>query len=163
MNCWSGVAKKRIIAHMHCNLTKTPVVVPAVFCAPAGTRITFAGKGDELAPGGPSADLVFVVKQKPHAKFTRDGNDLVTTVKLPLVTALTGGTVSVQLLDGRSIVVPVAVPVNPGSMKVVAGEGMPISKQPGGKGDLRVKFDVNMNVTLTQQQKEQLRSILPAQ
>jgi DnaJ-class molecular chaperone len=134
-----------------------------VFCAVAGTRITFAGKGDELAPGGPSADLVFMVKQKPHAKFTRDGNNLVTTVTLPLVTALTGGTVSVQLLDGRSIVVPVEAPVNPGSTKVVTGEGMPISKRPGAKGDLRVKFDVNLNVKLTQQQKEQLRSILPAQ
>jgi DnaJ-class molecular chaperone len=130
---------------------------------PAGTRITFAGKGDELAPGGPSADLVFIVKQKPHAKFTRDGNDLGTNVTLPLVTALTGGTVSVQLLDGRSIVVPVAAPVSPGSTKVVAGEGMPIGKQPGVKGDLRVKFDVIMSVKLTQQQKEQLRSILPAQ
>jgi DnaJ family protein B protein 4 len=106
---------------------------------------------------------VFIVKQKPHPKFTRDGNDLITTVALPLVTALTGGTVSVELLDGHSIVVPVVAPVNPGSTKVVAGEGMPISKKPGTKGDLRVKFNVNMSVKLTQQQKEQLRSILPAQ
>ncbi|WIA38190.1 hypothetical protein OEZ86_001539 [Tetradesmus obliquus] len=128
-----------------------------------GTRITFAGKGDELAPGGPSADLVFIVKQKPHAKFTRDGNDLTTAVTLPLVIALTGGSVTVPLLDGRSIVVPVVAPVTPGSTKVVAGEGMPISKKPGTKGDLHVKFDVNMRVKLSQQQKEQLRSILPEQ
>jgi DnaJ family protein B protein 4 len=106
---------------------------------------------------------VFIVKQKPHPKFTRDGNDLITTVTLPLVTALTGGTVSVELLDGRSVVVPVVAPVSPGSTKVVAGEGMPISQEPGTKGDLHVKFDVNMSVKLTQQQKEQLRRILPAQ
>ncbi len=53
-----------------------------------------AGKGDEL-PGQPPADLVFVLKQLPHERFTRETNDLVTRVKVPLVTALTGGTVQV--------------------------------------------------------------------
>lgn len=130
---------------------------------PAGTRITFAGKGDELAPGGPSADLVFVVKQKPDHTFERKGNDLHTTVKLPLVTALTGGQASVRMPDGRTVDLTLSPPVSPGSSKVVVGEGMPISKQPGTKGDLHVKFDVNTNVNLTQQQKEQLRNILPAQ
>jgi DnaJ-class molecular chaperone len=53
-----------------------------------------AGKGDEL-PGQPPADLVFVVKQLPHERFTRQGNDLHTRVKVPLVAALTGGAVQV--------------------------------------------------------------------
>lgn len=87
------------------------LLLPSCLC-PAGTRITFARKGDELTPGGPAADLVFVVKQKAHPQFTGNGSDLNTVIKIPLVTALTGGTVSVQLLDGRSIVVPVVLPVS---------------------------------------------------
>lgn len=42
-----------------------------------------AGKGDEL-PGRPAQDLVFVVKQKPHPVFTRDGDDLVATLRIPI-------------------------------------------------------------------------------
>jgi hypothetical protein len=42
----------------------------------AGTKITFAGKGDQ-EPGRPADDLVFVVSEKPHPRFTRSGNDLV--------------------------------------------------------------------------------------
>jgi hypothetical protein len=42
-----------------------------------------AGKGDE-APGQPAQDLVFVVRQKPHPVFTREGDDLVTTQRISL-------------------------------------------------------------------------------
>lgn len=46
-----------------------------------GTKITFAGKGDER-PGRPAGDLVFVIKEKPHPRFRRQGHDLHTTVKV---------------------------------------------------------------------------------
>ena len=39
---------------------------------------------------------------------------------------------------------------------------MPISKTPGQKGDLRVRFDVQFPRTLTDQQKTGLRQLLPA-
>jgi DnaJ family protein B protein 4 len=125
-----------------------------------GTRITFAGKGDETAPGT-AADLVFVVKQQPHARFERKGNDLHTRVNLPLATALTGGSVGVAMPDGRSLSLPIsAPPVQPGATRLVVGEGMPISK--GGKGDLHITFDVVFPTQLSSQQKAQLRHILPA-
>eukprot|EP00879_Flechtneria_rotunda_P029304 GHRR01031648.1.p1 GENE.GHRR01031648.1~~GHRR01031648.1.p1 ORF type:complete len:152 (-),score=38.88 GHRR01031648.1:294-749(-) len=128
-----------------------------------GTRITFSGKGDELAPGGPAADLVFVVKQTPHPQFDRKGNDLYTSVKLPLVSALTGGKASVRTPDGRNLTLVVKPPVSPGKQEIVVGEGMPISKEAGKKGDLHVKYDVVFPTRLTEQQKEQLRTVLPAQ
>eukprot|EP00878_Enallax_costatus_P007704 GHUV01008065.1.p1 GENE.GHUV01008065.1~~GHUV01008065.1.p1 ORF type:complete len:355 (+),score=135.79 GHUV01008065.1:584-1648(+) len=128
-----------------------------------GTKITFAGKGDELAPGGPSADLVFIIKQQPHPQFERKGNDLYTTVKVPLVAALTGGTASVRLLDGKDVTVPISQPVNHGETRVIKGQGMPISKEPGQQGDLVVKLEVVFPMKLSQQQKEQLRRSLPAQ
>jgi DnaJ family protein B protein 4 len=130
-----------------------------------GTKVTFTGKGDELAPGGPAADLAFIVRQQPHPTFTRAGNDLHATVKLPLVTALTGGSAALRMPDGLTLELPInaAQPVSHGSVRVVPGEGMPISKEPGRKGDLHVKFEVVFPQRLSQQQKEQLRHILPAQ
>lgn len=128
-----------------------------------GTKLTFSGKGDELAPGGPSADLVFIIKQQPHPQFQRTGNDLYTTVKIPLVTALTGGTAPVQLLDGKSLDIPVSPPVNHGEVRVLKGQGMPVSKEQGLNGDLFVKLEVAFPAQLSTQQKEQLRRILPTQ
>jgi DnaJ family protein B protein 4 len=48
-----------------------------------GTKITFPEKGDE-APGVIAADIVFVIDEKRHPQFERDGNDLVKTVKVDL-------------------------------------------------------------------------------
>lgn len=46
-------------------------------------------------PGRPADDLVFVVAEKPHPRFSRDGNDLHTSVNLSLLQALQGGSTQV--------------------------------------------------------------------
>lgn len=112
-----------------------------------GTRITFEGKGDEL-PGRPPQDLVFVVKQMPHSRFQREGDDLITTVSLPLAKALIAGTtVDVPSLDNRVLRVPLREVVTPGYERIVRGEGMPLSKVPGKKGNLRVRFGIQFPKT----------------
>ena len=60
--------------------------------------------GDER-PGTTPADLVFIIEEKPHQKFSREGNDLVYNAKLPLVDALCGATVHLTTLDGRPLTV----------------------------------------------------------
>ena len=40
--------------------------------------------------------------------------------------------------------------VTPGYVRVVKGEGMPKSKQPGQKGDLRIVFDVQVRPSHSQ-------------
>ena len=49
----------------------------------AGTKITFPKEGDQL-PNTVPADVVFVIKDKPHSFFKREGGDIVHTVKLSL-------------------------------------------------------------------------------
>jgi len=41
----------------------------------AGTKVTFAREGDQ-APNTIAADVVFVIRDKPHPVFTRDGADI---------------------------------------------------------------------------------------
>lgn len=48
-----------------------------------GTKITFPKEGDETATNIP-ADIVFVVKDKPHPVFRRDGSDIVYPAKISL-------------------------------------------------------------------------------
>ncbi|KAL8151092.1 hypothetical protein V2J09_020900 [Rumex salicifolius] len=117
-----------------------------------GTSITFQEKGNEQ-PGITAADLVFVIDEKPHKVFNRDGNDLVVTHKITLAEALVGYTAQLTTLDGRSLVIPVTNIVSPGYEEVVPGEGMPLSKDPSRKGNLRIKFEIKFPSRLTDEQK----------
>ncbi|CAH8391323.1 unnamed protein product [Eruca vesicaria subsp. sativa] len=117
-----------------------------------GTKITFPEKGNEQRGIIPS-DLVFIVDEKPHAVFKRDGNDLVITQKIPLVEALTGYTAQVTTLDGRTLTVAVNNVISPSYEEVVKGEGMPIPKDPSKKGNLRIKFNIRFPSRLTTEQK----------
>lgn len=69
----------------------------------------------------------------------------------------------IATLDGRTIALPVRDILTPSSAKLVKGEGMPISKEPGQKGDLLVKFDIQFPRSLTADQKAQLRALLGEQ
>lgn len=130
----------------------------------SGTKIRFPKAGNEQ-PSGEAQDLVFVVEEKPHDRFRREGNDLVANLKISLVDALTGsGTKQVlELLDGRKLQVPVPVGiVKPGATTTVPDEGMPIRKEGSTKkkGDLIVKWDVVFPDHLTPAQKEGIRKVL---
>uniref|UniRef100_A0A5B7BHD8 Putative Chaperone DnaJ, C-terminal n=1 Tax=Davidia involucrata TaxID=16924 RepID=A0A5B7BHD8_DAVIN len=124
-----------------------------------GTKITFPEKGNQ-EPGVVPGDLIFVVDEKPHALFKRDGNDLVINQRISLLEALTGKTLNLITLDGRNITIPVADIVRPGHEVVIPNEGMPISKEPGKKGNLRIKFDVKFPSRLTAEQKSDLKRVL---
>ncbi|VFQ97663.1 unnamed protein product [Cuscuta campestris] len=126
-----------------------------------GTKITFPGKGNEQ-PNQLPADLVFVIDEKPHPVFKRDGNDLTATVRITLAEAIGGTTVNLTALDGRRVAVPVAEVVGPGHEMVVEGGGMPIAKEPGNRGDLKVLFEVKFPARLTAEQRAALKLALPA-
>lgn len=125
-----------------------------------GTKITFTGEGGQETPNGPPGDLVFVVKCRPHMRFIRDGSHLVYKVPVPLVKALTGFTVPIQTLDGRSLHIKIEQIVSPKYRKIVPHEGMPISKKPGEKGDLIIEFDIIFPRSLTDEQKTKIKEIL---
>ncbi|MGH0131491.1 UNVERIFIED_CONTAM: hypothetical protein FKN15_077133 [Acipenser sinensis] len=81
---------------------------------------------------------------KARPTFRRESNDLHMTHKIGLVEALCGFQFTLKHLDGRQIVVkyPPGKVIEPGSLRVVRGEGMPQYRNPFEKGDLYIKFDV---------------------
>ncbi|KAM0921075.1 hypothetical protein ACQ4PT_006997 [Festuca glaucescens] len=124
-----------------------------------GTKITFPEKGNE-APHVIPADIVFVIDEKPHDQFIRDGNDLIMTQKISLAEALTGCTVIVTTLDGRNLTIPINNVINPGYEEVVPREGMPIPKDRSKKGNLKIKFSIKFPSRLTTEQKSEIRRLL---
>ncbi|CAI8617388.1 unnamed protein product [Vicia faba] len=126
-----------------------------------GTKITFPEKGNEQ-PNVTTADLVFVIDERPHSVFNREGNDLVVTQKISLVEALTGYTVHLTTLDGRNLSIPINNVIHPKYEEVVPKEGMPLPKDPSKKGNLRIKFNIKFPNRLTDEQKAGVRKLLGA-
>ncbi|KAL7830898.1 hypothetical protein SRHO_G00304000 [Serrasalmus rhombeus] len=129
-----------------------------------GQKITFGGEADQ-APGMEPGDIVLVLQEKEHETFKRDGNDLNMVHKIGLVEALCGFQFTLKHLDGRQIVVkyPAGKVIEPGSLRVVRGEGMPQYRNPFEKGDLFVKFDVQFpdNNWISLDKLAELEDLLP--
>ena len=126
----------------------------------AGTKIRFEKEGDQ-AIGRIPADIVFVVQEKPHPFFTRDGNNLKHKVKLSLRHALVGGKVEVPTITGKPVSLQLKEVVNPNTVMTVHGEGMPLPKQPKKRGDLLVEFDIVFPKRLDNAAKELIENALP--
>ncbi|KAF9432276.1 hypothetical protein BGZ76_011026 [Entomortierella beljakovae] len=127
----------------------------------AGTKIRFPNEGDEY-PNGATQDIEFVLEEKPHDTFTRRGDDLIVDLELSLVEALSGFSKTVKTLNGRTLPVSASGTrvIQPGQEEKFPGEGMPISKKPGQKGDLIVRFTVKFPTQLTASQKDAIKKIL---
>eukprot|EP00123_Amoebidium_parasiticum_P003295 comp14589_c0_seq1/m.10856 comp14589_c0_seq1/g.10856 ORF comp14589_c0_seq1/g.10856 comp14589_c0_seq1/m.10856 type:complete len:373 (-) comp14589_c0_seq1:443-1561(-) len=121
------------------------------------TKVRFDGAGD-VRIRQPPQDIVFVIKQKPHPIFTRDGDNLKCIVPVTLKEALTGFTATIPTIEGKELKIPFNDVLQPGTKRTISGHGMP--KKAGGRGDLVVDFDLRLPTNLTATQKRQLGDIL---
>lgn len=126
-----------------------------------GTKVRFAKMGDE-APNIEPADMVFIVKEKPHGLFVRDGDDLIVNMRIPLKEALCGFTTEIKNLSGKTLHVEVNEVIYPGFEKRISCEGMPNSKNPSKKGDLKIRFEVIFPTYLSESVKKELKRIIPS-
>ncbi|CAN1268789.1 DnaJ homolog subfamily B member 13 [Linum perenne] len=126
-----------------------------------GTKITFEGMGNER-PGTEAADVTFVIMEKRHSLFQREGDDLEIALEIPLVQALTGCDISIPLMSetGETMNLMIQDVIYPGYKKVILGQGMPKSKQVNMRGNLQVTFTVEFPTELTEEQRSHAVSIL---
>ena len=123
-----------------------------------GQVIKLKGYGAPGMNGGPAGDLyiTFVISEDPV--FKRLGDDLYVNVDIDLYTAVLGGDVLVNTLDGQ-----VRLKVNPetqnGTKVRLKGKGFPVYKQEGRAGDLIVTYTVQLPTHLTERQKEAFREL----
>lgn len=123
-----------------------------------GQIIKLKGHGGKGLNGGPDGDLYITFNIADDPVFRRKDNDLYTDVNIDLYTAVLGGEVTVNTLDGQ-----VKLKVRPGTQndaKVrLKGKGFPIYKQDGTFGDLIVTYHVTIPTTLTDKQKDLFRQL----
>ena len=145
-------------------LSRTIVDVDVPPGARARDRITVAGKSDEPADGvGEPGDLVVTLAQRKHPRFRRVGDDLLLDVRIPLRTALCGGSVSVVALDGKRLRIDCPAGLRPSDMRSIAGHGFPSSQKDGKdgtRGRLLLRFVVDFPSGLSAAATETLAAVL---
>ncbi|XP_013113931.1 dnaJ protein homolog 1 isoform X1 [Stomoxys calcitrans] len=126
----------------------------------SGTKVTFQKEGDQ-SPGKIPSDIVFIIRDKPHAMFKREGSDLRYTARLTLKQALCGVVFQVPTMSGDKLRISTMQEIiKPNTVKRIQGYGLPFPKDTSRKGDLLVAFDIQFPEKLTAAQKELLRDML---
>ncbi len=115
--------------------------------------IKLKGHGGPGVNGGPAGDLYITFIIADDARFKRTGNDLSTTIEIDLYTAVLGGEVTIDTLNGM-IKLKVKPETQNGTKVRLKGKGFPVYKKDGEYGDLIVSYTVKLPVNLSEKQKE---------
>jgi curved DNA-binding protein len=118
-----------------------------------GQTIKIPGHGGQGVNGGPSGDLYITFQIANNSEFKRSGNDLYTKANLSLYTAVLGGEITVDTLNGK-VKLKVKPETQTGSVIKLKGKGFPVYKSKGQFGDLYVTYTVKIPTDLTEKQKE---------
>ncbi len=121
----------------------------------AGTKVKFEKEGDQFNGKIPS-DIVFVIGEKPHDLFSREGNNLRHKTKVTLKNALCGGEVAIPTIEGEKL----THTLGGSTEEMFKGRGMPVSKQPGQRGDLLVNFDILIPTDILPSDQQTISQIL---
>jgi molecular chaperone DnaJ len=129
------------------------IVIPAGVSD--GEMIRMPGRGESVADGG-AGDLYVKLHVRPHASFTREGNNLITELPIKLTDALLGGEYRIRALDGDvSVTVPQGI--THGEMLRIRGRGVPYGR--GLRGDLLARVDITFPKKLSKEAKELIEKL----
>jgi molecular chaperone DnaJ len=121
-----------------------------------GDRIPQRGQGEAGRQGARAGDLYVQVQVAAHPHLAREGRALHTRIRVPLTTALLGGTVRVPGLGGEEHAVAVPAGVQPGEVLLVTRAGLPV-RGGGRRGDLHLHVDVDVPRRLGRKERELVR------
>jgi molecular chaperone DnaJ len=119
-----------------------------------GAALRLSGRG-QAVQGGEKGDLYVNIRVKPHKDFTREGDLVLSTEVVDMVTAALGGTKEVQTVDGP-LTIKIPAGTQSGTDFKLAGHGVPHLRT-GTRGAHIVTVRVETPTKLTKRQKELLQ------
>lgn len=136
------------------NGAKIKVKIPAGI--DDGMQIRLNGKGGESpVEGGSKGDLYVAVNVRPHKKFTREGNLILSTETISMIEAALGTELEVDTVDG-----PITIKIPAGTQSETAfklsGHGVPLIRTDG-RGPHIITIRVETPRSLTKRQKDLLK------
>lgn len=121
--------------------------------ARTGSRIRFAGLGQPGLFGGPPGDLYLTVTVKPHPVFRVEGSDLWRDLPVDLYTAVLGGEVPVETMEG-TVMLKIPPGTSCGTKFRLRGKGMPRPGNAERRGDLYVVVHIQVPQRLSARERE---------
>jgi curved DNA-binding protein len=118
-----------------------------------GQKIKLAGYGLPGVNSGPNGDLYITFRIEDDPVFKRLNNDLYTEVTIDLYTAILGGEVMIDTLDGQ-VKMTIKPGTQPDTKLRLKGKGFPVYKKEGEFGDLYVTLKVHLPDHLSDKEKE---------
>ncbi|MGE5582073.1 MAG: molecular chaperone DnaJ [Bacillota bacterium] len=123
----------------------------------SGSRLRISGEGEAGLRGGSPGDLYIYIHVKPHPKFERQGNDVISEIKLSITQATLGTAVMIDTLDGK---VELRIPegTQHGTSFRLRGHGITFLRGHG-RGDHHVRVKITVPQKLSPEQRELLRKL----
>ncbi len=129
---------------------------------PAGIEneqvIKIKGKGGEGLHGGPNGDLYIKFKVINNTSFKRDGQNLYKEVELDLYTAILGGKITIDTLDGK-VKLSIAPETQNGAKVRLKGKGFPAYKNQNNLGDLFLSYQIKLPTNLSEKEKNLFKEL----
>jgi len=121
-----------------------------------GSTLRLTRRGAAGPRGGASGDLYVHLRVRPHDRYHREDDDLVTEVPISIAQAALGTTIALETLDGEE---DLAVPAGtqPGHQFVLKSRGVP-RLHGRGRGDLRAIVRVDVPTKLSSDEADLLRT-----
>lgn len=123
-----------------------------------GQQVVFE-RESEQHPDYTPGDVIVILKQEPHPRFKRIGNNLYHDCPLTMREALLGFRKTVRHLDHHYTEIAMQDIAQPFSVKVIKGQGMPVHGDSDTFGDMHVKFKVSLPRQLSDDDKDLVRRI----
>jgi curved DNA-binding protein len=107
-----------------------------------GMTFKFAGMGDDSIKNMPRGDLMVTMTVLDSDGYTRKGNDLYTDKTIDCFQAVRGHNFNLKTLEDKIIKVKVPAGTQPNTILQIKGQGMPVHKTLGIRGNLYVKIHI---------------------
>lgn len=122
-----------------------------------GSTLRLSGRGAAGPRGGPHGDLYVRIAVADHAYLTRDGDDLVHDLEIPMTQAALGAELDYETLYGTEEL-RIRPGAQTGEIHRLRGHGVP-RLQGRGRGDLLVRLRVETPTDLDSEQRELVRRL----
>lgn len=122
-----------------------------------GTRLQMRGGGEVGPAGGPNGDLFIEFRVMHDDIFSRDGNDLLATLKVTMTDAILGAAATIEGLDGP-VEVEVPAGAQSGDFVTLRGRGIQGLRSTA-RGDLRIAVQVITPTKLSNREKDLVRQL----
>lgn len=119
-----------------------------------GMAFTVEKVGNEVV-GGETGDVVISIVEQSHEHFTREGNNLRTSITIDAIDAILGVKKKIKTLSGSSLEVDIHAGVQEGSEITIQGQGLP-ELNATSYGNLICKIHISIPTNISDKQKKLL-------